>query len=225
MDTADSVRDLVRTTLAQRGLNMSQVSKALGRNHAYLHQFLDRGIPAQLPEAVREQLAGILQVPEAQLKGGGSSRSLSKVARVGRGPVLAVGDKIPVMGFGKQDAGGLFGWSGEIVDYIFRSPQLVGATQAYAVYVEGSGMEPRYYAGEVIYVHPGKPVTPGAFVLVQVKQETEDATPRAFIRRLVKRSSGKMTVAQLNPPKEVEIKASDVLAMHKIVGSAETSGL
>jgi hypothetical protein len=34
-----------------------------------------------------------------------------------------------------------------------------------------------------------------------------------------------LTLAQFNPPKEVDIKASDVVAMHKIVGSAETSGL
>ena len=72
MDTStDPVRQLIRTTLSQRQLNMSAVSKKLGKNHAYLHQFLDRGIPAQLPELVREQLAAILQVPEAQLKGGG----------------------------------------------------------------------------------------------------------------------------------------------------------
>lgn len=226
MDTSDPVRELVRSALSQRGLNMSQVSKALGRNHAYLHQFLDRGIPAQLPEAVREQLAQILQVPEAQLKGGGSTRGgFSRPARLGRGPGIGFGDKIPVFGFGKPDAGGLYAWSGETVDYVFRSPQLMDATQAYAVYVEGSGMEPRYYAGEVIYVHPAKPVTLGAFVLVQVKSEADEGMPRAAIRRLVRRTSGKVTLAQLCPPKDFDFKVSEVSAMHKIVGSAESSGL
>ena len=86
-------------------------------------------------------------------------------------------------------------------------------------------MEPRYYAGEIVYVHPAKPVTLGAFVLVQVKAETEDGTARAFIRRLVKRGSSKITFVQLNPEKEVDVKASDVLGMHKIVGSAESTGL
>lgn len=223
MDTTDPVRDLVRTTLSQRGLNMSQVSKALGRNHAYLHQFLDRGIPAQLPEEIREKLAEMLQVPESQLKGSGK-HSFSASAAVGRVAGRAAGDKIPVFGFGKPETAGSFIWSGDIVDYVFRSPQLVGATQGYAAYVDGSSMEPRYFPGEVIYVHPGKPVTTGAFVLVQVKAE-EEGTPRAFIRRLVKRSAGKLTFAQFSPPKEFDVRASDVLAMHKIVGSAESSGI
>jgi hypothetical protein len=48
MDTTiDPVRQLVRLALSERRLKMSDVSKSLGKNHAYLHQFLDRGIPAR----------------------------------------------------------------------------------------------------------------------------------------------------------------------------------
>src|SRR5262245_28445686 len=94
MDAVDPVRQLIRTRLAELHINMSSVSKKLGKNHAYLHQFLDRGIPAQLPELVREQLADILQVPEAQLKGQAVPRG-SGAARVARlGAPLAAGDKI-----------------------------------------------------------------------------------------------------------------------------------
>jgi phage repressor protein C with HTH and peptisase S24 domain len=220
---ADPVRQLIRTSLAERHLNMSSVSKKLGKNHAYLHQFLDRGIPAQLPELVREQLAEILQVPESQLKG---SASLAKGARTMRaGAPLGSGDKIPVMGGGPVASEGSFAWNGEIVDYIARTPHVAGATQAYAFYVAGASMEPRYYAGELVYVHPGKPVTPGAFVLVQLRPDTEGETPRAFIKRLAKRTASKVTFEQFNPQKETDVKASDIVSMHRIVGSAETSGL
>jgi phage repressor protein C with HTH and peptisase S24 domain len=221
--TIDPVRELIKTTLHQRHLNMSAVSKKLGKNHAYLHQFLDRGIPARLPETVREQLAVILEVPEEQLRGSGA---VARVTRVGRaGTLVSSGDKIPVLGAGQGGPDGWFPWNGEIVDYIFRPPYLAGATQAYAVYVAGSSMEPRYYAGELVYVHPGKPVTTGAFVLVQVKPAAEGEAPRAFMKRLVRRTATKVTFEQFNPPKELETKASDVVSMHRIVGSAESSAL
>lgn len=224
MDTStDPVRQLIRTTLSQRQLNMSAVSKKLGKNHAYLHQFLDRGIPAQLPELVREQLAAILQVPEAQLKGGGGKGS--PPPRVGRwgGPIA--GDKIPVYGAAQGGSDGWFPWNGEIVDYVPRPPHLAGNALAYAVYVAGSSMEPRYYAGEIVYVHPGKPVTIGAFVLVEVRPESEGDAPRAFIKRLVRRTATKVTFEQFNPPKEFDIKAADIKATHRIVGTAESGGL
>jgi phage repressor protein C with HTH and peptisase S24 domain len=224
MDAAvDPVRQLIRSTLSERRLKMSDVSKSLGKNHAYLHQFLDRGIPAQLPELVREQLAVILQVPESQLKGGMRHTRFSTSARVVREPPLA-GDKIPVLGAGQGGSEGWFPWNGEIVDYVSRPPHLAGATQAYAVYVVGSSMEPRYYAGELVHIHPGKPVTNGAFVLVQVRPENEGEAPRAFMKRLLRRTATKITLEQFNPPKEIEIKAAEVISIHRIVGSAETGG-
>jgi SOS-response transcriptional repressor LexA len=225
--STDPVRLLIRETLAARGLNMSSVSKKLDKNHAYLHQFLDRGIPARLPELVREKLAVILDVPEVQLKGDpaqiGSGTAIgSPSSRVGL--VRSATDKIPVHSTGREAAGGWLAWTGEIVDYVSRPPQLAGATQPYAVYVLTSGMEPRYEVGEVIYVHPGKPVTPGAFVLVQTKPEKDGEKPRAAIRRFVRRSATKVTLEQLSPPKQIDLRASDILEMHRIVGSAESSG-
>ena len=220
----DPVRQVVRDALVQRHLNMSAVSKMLGKNHAYLHQFLDRGIPAQLPELVRGQLAKILDVPEDILRGGGGKSFRDLGPRGPRLPPIA-GDKIRVHGAAQGGPDGWFPWNGEIVDYVSRPPHLAGAMEAYAVYVAGSSMEPRYYAGELVYIHPGKPVTTGAFVLVQVKPESEGEAPRAFIKRLARRTATKSTFEQFNPPKEIDIKAADIMTTHRIVGTAESGGL
>ena len=221
--TIDPVRQLVRHALSERRLKMSDVSKSLGKNHAYLHQFLDRGIPARLPEGVRERLAEILEIPESQLKGGvaGGRRGSSALGPVFRAP----GDKMPVFALGPKEADGWWSWSGEVTDYVVRPPSLAATTNAYAVYVAGSSMEPRYYLGELVHVHPGKPVTIGAFVLVQIRPEHEGETPRASIKRLVKRTATSCRFEQFNPSKEIDVKAADVVSMHRIVGSAETSGL
>lgn len=225
MDTSnDPVRQVIRTKLAERHLNMSAVSKMLGKNHAYLHQFLDRLIPAQLPELVRGRLAEILQVPESMLRGEPAPRG----SKGPRGPTYVppfFPDKLPVYGAGQGGSEGFFPWNGEIVDYVSRPPRLAGITQAYAVYVVGSSMEPRYYAGEIVHIHPGSPVMTGAFVLVQLRPEDEGDTPRAFIKRLVRRTATKVTFEQFNPPREIDIKASEIHSIHRIVGSAEPGGL
>jgi SOS-response transcriptional repressor LexA len=182
---ADPVRQLIRNALAERRLKMSDVSKSLGKNHAYLHQFLDRGIPARLSEDVREKLADILQVPETQLKpgvvGGARASALGPIFR-------APGEKMPVFALGPKEADGWWSWSGEVADYVARPPALSGATNAYAVYVAGATMEPRYYVGELVHIHPSKPVTLGAFVFVQIRPGTEGEGPRAAIRRFVRRT-------------------------------------
>lgn len=45
-----------------RGTNLAAVSRAIGRNHAYLHQFMYRGIPRSLNEHSRENLGKFFNV-------------------------------------------------------------------------------------------------------------------------------------------------------------------
>lgn len=66
----DSVRKLIEAVVKERDLNMSQLSKDIGKNHAYLQQFIKRGVPTKLDEDVRAQLAERLGVDEALLKPG-----------------------------------------------------------------------------------------------------------------------------------------------------------
>ncbi|HXR94313.1 MAG TPA: hypothetical protein VN718_00435 [Rhizomicrobium sp.] len=63
----------------------------------------------------------------------------------------------------------------------------------------------------------------GAYVLVQVKPKAADAgeAPRAVVKRLVRRSATRVTLEQFNPKKTIELKTSDILSMHRVVGSGE----
>lgn len=63
----DSVRKLLLGLFEERGLNLSDVSKDLGKNHAYMQQFIRRGIPEKLPEGVRAKLAEMLGIDEQLL--------------------------------------------------------------------------------------------------------------------------------------------------------------
>src|SRR5580698_6700215 len=95
--------------------------------------------------------------------------------------------QLRVLGMAECGPDGWSLWNGDVIDTIPTPSNLAGAPNAYAVYTVGSSMEPRYYEGELVFVHPGKPVTAGAFVLVQIKPEHEGDTPRAVVKRLVKR--------------------------------------
>jgi len=76
--------------------------------------------------------------------------------------------------------GGKDGWNilnGETVQYIDRPDNLRGVPGAYGVYVTGTSMEPRYHPGEILHVHPGRPVLPGAYVIVQKRNTDGDPPP------------------------------------------------
>src|SRR3954468_12296866 len=69
----DVVRKLILERLEELGLKMSEVSLKIGKNHAYLQQFLKRGHPLELPEKSRIPLAALLGVAENALRGPSSS--------------------------------------------------------------------------------------------------------------------------------------------------------
>lgn len=73
----DAARTLLLATLGRRpDLDLETLSRAIGRNHAYLHQYVMRGSPRELPGTVREALAARLGLRADDL-------------RAGRSPVLA----------------------------------------------------------------------------------------------------------------------------------------
>jgi phage repressor protein C with HTH and peptisase S24 domain len=130
-------------------------------------------------------------------------------------------DKIPVMGTAEGGDNGWSLWNGDVVEFVPRPPNLIGAPNAYAVYVTGTSMEPRYHPGEILFVHPGKPVQPGAYVLVQTKPRTEGDAPRAYVKRLLRRTADKFVLEQYNPPKKIDLFARDVITIHRVMGSGE----
>jgi len=131
-------------------------------------------------------------------------------------------ERVPVLGMAECGPDGWSLWNGDIIDTIPRPLNLVGAPRAYAVYIVGDSMEPRYYSGELAHIHPGKPVTIGAFVLVQMRPDHDGETPKAVVKRLIKRSASKITLEQYNPPKKFDLKTDDIVSIHRVVGSGES---
>ena len=79
--------DAVRKLILENVSNLSETSKKIGKNHAYLHQFLHRNTPAKLPEDVREALAAEIGVHPDQLRLNQKS-SISRKRRCSRNRLL-----------------------------------------------------------------------------------------------------------------------------------------
>lgn len=52
---------------AERGETLESLSRLIGRNRAYLQQFIRRGTPRRLPEEERLRLAMVLNIDEREL--------------------------------------------------------------------------------------------------------------------------------------------------------------
>lgn len=88
-----SVAETLEGLAAARGVSLSELSRLLGRNVAYLQQFVRRGTPRRLDERDRATLADFFGVEEALL--GGVAREaevavpyLAVAASAGRGAVV-----------------------------------------------------------------------------------------------------------------------------------------
>jgi len=183
-----------------------------------------------------KKVGGITYQAIQQLEQGGGTKHLVSIARAlgttaewlqdGHEPAPfkpvagRISEPIRVLGLAECGPDGWSLWNGEVIDVVERPASLVDVSSAYAVYVVGASMEPRYQPGEVVYVHPGKPLAAGAYVLVQ-RRGKKGEPPVAVIKRLAKRTDAKVVLEQFNPPRTFEIKNADIVSIHRVVGSTE----
>lgn len=63
----DKVRKTLADAVANSTSSLSELSRGAKRNHAYLQQFIERGVPKRLPEDVRMYVAEALGLSEEEL--------------------------------------------------------------------------------------------------------------------------------------------------------------
>ena len=79
-------------------------------------------------------------------------------------------------------------------------------------------------AGDLIFVHPGRPVVPGDDIVIQM-HDGENEPLRALLKRLIRRTTTKLMIEQYNPAGQRELKMSQVAAIHRVLRSKELYGL
>ena len=98
------------------------------------------------------------------------------------------------------------------IGYTARPNNLVGVRGAYAIYMVGDSMEPRYQQGWLLHVNPFKPPTRGRDVVVYKSDKA------ALIKQFVRWDGDALVLRQLNPDSELRIPRGEVGECHLVVG-------
>lgn len=128
---------------------------------------------------------------------------------------------IPVYGQAVGGVDGRYIFNGSVLDYVVCPPSLEGVPNAYAVYIDGESMSPRYRPGETVWVHPHKPARRGDDVIVQIHPNDESEPPYGFVKELVGWAGDRLVLKQHNPSGELSFSRIDVVSVHPIVFSGK----
>jgi phage repressor protein C with HTH and peptisase S24 domain len=98
------------------------------------------------------------------------------------------------------------------IGYTPRPANLAGVRDAYAIYMVGDSMEPRYMQGWLLHVNPFKPPIRGRDVVVY---KTDQAV---LIKQFVGWNDDALLLRQLNPEEPLRIPRREVAECHLVVG-------
>lgn len=101
------------------------------------------------------------------------------------------------------------------VDWTFPPTNLFGLSEAFAVYIVGDSMNPKYSNGDLVYIHPSKPPRRGKPVLI------ETTGHKGFVKIYEKWDGDTIVLRQFNPDQEIRIDRKDILRILAVVGSLE----
>lgn len=237
------VRKLILDRLSDLGLTMSEASLKIGKNHAYLQQFLKRGIPAQLPERTRVSLAELLNVSEDALRGTSDKLPKREYMKTGIGneSLVATQSRADTLPNNKQNLPGatpgtqLFGerdlpvfgtaqggegaivLTNEAVDWVLRPDSLLRVKDGYGIIVTGDSMSPEHKSGSTALVNPHLPPRQGDACIF--RNHADDGTVKICIKELVRQTSDAWHVKQHNPPKSLTLKKAEWQVCHVTVGN------
>ena len=122
---------------------------------------------------------------------------------------------LPVRGRAEGGRDGNFVIEEHPIDWTFRPADLQGVNDAFAVFVSGDSMLPKYKNGDLAYVHPTRSVVKHRYVLVETTEH------KGFIKQFVSWQDDMLVVRQFNPEQEIQLPRDQVLRMMLVIGSLD----
>ncbi|GBH30023.1 MULTISPECIES: S24 family peptidase [Sphingobium] len=152
MDESQNARIALDRLIAERGENYADLSRLIGRNPAYIQQFIKRGTPRKLDEADRHVLARYFGVAEQMLGGNAApvpvparTRGMPAVVAV---PRLALGASAGVGTLDEDErTAGVMAFDAHWLRHLGVRPQRVSIIR-----VDGESMAPTLSDGDDIMV-------------------------------------------------------------------------
>jgi len=199
-------RGFLERLCAERGEDFAGLSRMLGRNPAYIQQFVRRGVPKRLKEEERRKLSRYFGIPEALLGGPAEEpRQPGALIDVKRHPVRASAGPGAIVneGMGKP----YFGFEERWLKALTATP----AANLSIVRVEGDSMSPTLNDGDDILVDLGDGadrLRDGIYVL-----RVDDAL---VVKRLALSPMGRRVTVQSDNPAYPDWPDCDIDAVHCI---------
>lgn len=204
----DNVREELDRLIQQRRLGYSEISRLLGRNAAYIQQFIKRGSPRKLDDADRRLLARFFGVDE-QVLGGPPPAMRDGLVEV---PMLNVDASA---GFGavaeSESAHTRFGFDERWLARLTRAK----GTSLSIINVAGDSMEPTLSSGDEVLVDASDQssrLRDGIYVL-----RADDAL---VVKRVTLKPGGrKITISSDNPayPSWDDVDRSDIQIVGRVI--------
>ncbi|MVA17448.1 XRE family transcriptional regulator [Agrobacterium vitis] len=180
---------------------------ALAKFFDVTEQFIMHGKVGDEVQALKEQDAGQPEVSSVQ-----ATTSIPQTMAM----------DVPVMGTAAGSlVRGAFKLEPGVVDYVRRPPALMGARDIYALYVEGSSMEPQFFPGDLIYLNPHRPARAGDVVVVQSKT-SDHIDVEASLGIFLRKTENHVIIGKHNPAKsEVSLPREFVVSIHRVLSVNE----
>jgi phage repressor protein C with HTH and peptisase S24 domain len=214
----EDLAELLRRRRQALGLSQPQLARLVGVSQQAI-QKVEAG-ETRRPRFIVE-LAGALGVdPTALAQGRLEERSSASTlpAANARGAQSVSGGQrdLPVYASAQAGPDGMM-VTYEPIEWIERPAPLAGVPNAFAMYVVNDSMEPRYHQGDLLLIHPQRPVRRGRDVLLI--KASEEAGHEAFVKELVSIDERRVVLRQLNPERRFEIERSLVQGLHLVIGA------
>ena len=198
----------VRELRAAQGLSQSELARRIGVTPQAIQQLEDGKV--RDPRYI-VALAEVLGVAPAAL-GAGAAAPAHPI----RHEPLGRKD-LPVYASAQGGPDGNMVISYDPIEWRERPSILENVPDAFAMYVVNDSMEPRYRQGDLLLVHPRRPVRPGNDVLcVKISENREHL---AMIKQLVRMNAREIVLLQFNPRREIVVKRKELASLHRVLGA------
>lgn len=215
------VRERLAAAARLQGVSMAQLSRMIGRNAAYLNQFMTRFSPRRLEERDRLRLAEFLGISESELRSGEGYTAAARGAPFAASPMsraMSDGSKgsgwvdVPRLPLGASAGPGSLG-AEEISFDRFRFSEgwlrEMGLERAdlTAIRVEGNSMEPALRSGDEILVDRANRAGLDGIHVVRLGDALH-------VKRVAAARPGRLSLISDNeayPPIEVDAREVDIV--------------
>ena len=208
MNGLEKFRAYVKRLQSETGLDMTGIARKAGLAVSTVARPLTDGYVGTPSTTTIGKLESAFGIP---FHGDGALQSPTAAKASGQTEGL-----LPILGGARGgDIETIFFDQGTVQGWRPCPPSLAGVPGAFAVYIVGESMLPKFEPGAMVYVDPNLPPSTGKYVVIDLSDN------RAVVKQYVRQDAERIWVREFNPAREFEILKTEIKRIYRIVSSEE----